>query len=398
MKLRLSLWYATTSIALLILLAAVPAKTARRPRYGGTLRVEMGAAVQSLDLSVAAATAEEAAAKAEVDALIYDRSDAKAAQPKAGPFRISAWEPGKRLVLAENEDCPQGRPFVDSIEITMGRAAKDRMLDLELGKTDFIEIPQDQARRAADAGIRTSESQPDELMAMLFAIRPTDGSAPEGLMEAVASAIDRSAIVNFVLQKTGEPAGGLLPQWLSGTAFLFSTAADLAAAKKKAEELRAENPALTQAVLGYDSGDSVEQTVAERIVVNARDAGISMTAKALPTTNSASEDKGFVPTGFDAKIVKWRAPAQDPAAAMAGFLVTFPQGLRLATGSCDMPAGTPGAEAIYRCERAIVETHVVVPVAFLPEVYGLSARMRDWQAPKPGESWPLADVWLEENP
>jgi len=28
-------------------------------------------------------------------------------------------------------------------------------------------------------------------------------------------------------------------------------------------------------------------------------------------------------------------------------------------------------------------------------VYGLSARLRDWTPPGPGESWPLADVWLD---
>jgi hypothetical protein len=29
-------------------------------------------------------------------------------------------------------------------------------------------------------------------------------------------------------------------------------------------------------------------------------------------------------------------------------------------------------------------------------VYGLSARVRDWKTPGPGESWPLADVWLDQ--
>jgi peptide/nickel transport system substrate-binding protein len=394
MKDRSSRWFATTSAALVILLAAVPAKTARRPRYGGTLRVEIGAAIQSLDVSVPPATAEEAAAKAEIDALIYDRSDAKAAQPAAGPFRISAWEPGKRLVLAENDDCPQGRPFVDSIEITMGRAAKDRMLDLELGKTDFIEIPQDQARRAADAGIRVSESQPDELLAILF-LEGFEYRAGDELRRAVAMAADRASVVNFVLQRTGEPAGGLLPQWLSGTEFLFSTTADPAGAKKQVEEIRGQNEASRRVVMGYDSGDSVEQTVAERIVVNARDAGMAMTAAPMPVSSSGGE-AAALPRGLNAQIVRWRMTSEEPGAALAGFLQEFPRMADM--GICTFPKGAPGAEAIYRCEQAIVETHEIVPLAFLPEVYGLSARVRDWQAPKPGESWPLAEVWLEENP
>jgi hypothetical protein len=39
-----------------------------------------------------------------------------------------------------------------------------------------------------------------------------------------------------------------------------------------------------------------------------------------------------------------------------------------------------------------------VPLVWLPHVYGLSARVRDWVAPGPGESWPLADVWLDGPP
>jgi len=34
---------------------------------------------------------------------------------------------------------------------------------------------------------------------------------------------------------------------------------------------------------------------------------------------------------------------------------------------------------------------------WLPQVYGLGARVRDWEAPAAGEGWPLADVWLEQE-
>jgi hypothetical protein len=34
-------------------------------------------------------------------------------------------------------------------------------------------------------------------------------------------------------------------------------------------------------------------------------------------------------------------------------------------------------------------------LVWLPRVYGLSARVRDWTPPGAGEFWPLADVWLD---
>ena len=87
---------------------------------------------------------------------------------ESGPFHVTAFEAGKRAVLAATEDYRLGRPFVDSIEITMGRAARDRILDLELNKADFAEIPAEDARRAAERGVRVSRSQPDELLALVF--------------------------------------------------------------------------------------------------------------------------------------------------------------------------------------------------------------------------------------
>ena len=54
------------------------------------------------------------------------------------------------------------------IEIAMGRAAHERLVDLELSKTDLAEIAPQDARRAAEQGVRVSASQPDELLALVF--------------------------------------------------------------------------------------------------------------------------------------------------------------------------------------------------------------------------------------
>src|ERR1700757_678744 len=99
---------AITSGGLAILLVALPATTARRPRYGGTLRVEIGATVTSLDPAVAAASEAEDAAKAELDSLIYDNRDASGTFRGAGAFHVAAFE-GRRAVLAATEDYRLGR-------------------------------------------------------------------------------------------------------------------------------------------------------------------------------------------------------------------------------------------------------------------------------------------------
>jgi hypothetical protein len=387
-----------TSAGLAIFLIALPATTSRRPRYGGTLRVEIGAKVTLLDPIADAPNAEEAEAKEEINSLIYEgggphaagfvfdaRDDEKRHKLQTpGPFHVTAFEAGKRAILAATENYPQGRPFVDAIEITMGRAARERILDLELNKADFAEIPAEDARRAADRGVRVSRSQPDELLALVFD-RPEQGKAQrvdKRVREALALSLDRAAIVNFILQKEGEPAGGLLPQWSSGTAFLFSTTPDAVHAK----ELWAQIVPAVKIVLGYDFGDSLEQVVAERIVVNAREVGVQLTAQAIRTVAAGR---------VDARLVRLRMQSKLPGAALENFIDTLGGMTKIDTAPLRDSASP---EDIYDRERAIVISYRVVPLVWLPQVYGLSARVRDWTAPRAGESWPLADVWLDGPP
>jgi hypothetical protein len=365
-----------------ILLAALPATTARRPRYGGTLRVEIGAAVMSLDPAMPTTNADEAIAKAGIHSLIYDMRDAGGTFVGAGAFHVTAFEAGKRAVLEATEDYRLGRPFVDWIEITMGRAARDRMVDLELNHTDFAEIPAEDARRAAERGVRVSRSQPDELLALVFlggAEAKKGGAVSLRGREAVALSIDRGAIVNFILQKEGEPAGGLLPQWSSGTAFLFSTVADTVHAK----ELSAQIVPAPKIVLGYDFGDSLEQAVAERIAVNAREARLQLTAQAVRL--------GLENT-TDARLVRLRMQSKRPALALDDFIDELGSMTKIDGAALPEPVSP---EDIYKRERAIISSYRVVPLVWLPRVYGLSGRVRDWTPPGPGESWPLADVWLD---
>jgi Bacterial extracellular solute-binding proteins, family 5 Middle len=393
MKLRLCLYLAVISVALL---AAAPSRPARRPRYGGTLRAEIGAIVNSLDPSVAAANPEETDARVELDALLYDRRDEDGAFVGAvgsGPFRVSAWEAGKRAVFAANEDYREGRPFVASIEIQMGRSAHDRVLDLELNKADFAQIPAELARQAADRGVRVSASQPNELLALVF-LKARAATEDARVREAIARCIDRTAIVNFILQKEGEAAGGLLPQWSSGTAFLFSTETDARSAKEFWTQI-SPSPKL---VLGYDSADTLEQSVAERIVVNAKEAGISLTSRAMPIPGTkpayGADSRPGNAIHVDARLIRLRMPSPVPSVSLAAFI----DRLGLLAGVVDSPRLNSGSpEDVYYSERSIINGGLVVPLIWLPQVYGLSGRVRDWKQPAAGESWPLAEVWLDST-
>jgi ABC-type transport system substrate-binding protein len=365
---------------------ALPARSSRRPKYGGVLRVELAAVVNSVDPAAPPANAEESAAREEIDDLLYERRNPDgtfAGVAGTGPFRLAEWEPGKHALLTANTDFVGGKPFIDSIEFQMGRVDRDRMLDLELGKADFSPLSPGEARQARDRGIRVSVSDPDELLAIAFpATRVTsDARFDPRVGEALSRVIDRAAIVNFILQKEGEPAGSLLPEWSSGTAFLFSSAVDASAARAEWAQI----PSPPKMALGYDARDSLEQAVAERIVVNAREAGIPVRAQAL------SGGAPLADTSLDVRLVRVRMNSPHPREALAKLEATLAPlaGLDAAPLSA---SATP--EQVYERERTMVKGYRVVPLVWLPEVYGLGARVRDWSTPAPGEPWPFADVWL----
>src|SRR5450631_2264555 len=235
--------FAIVSLLAGALFAAVPARTARRPHYGGTLRIEVAAAPSSLDTSPAELPREDSAIRTQIDNLLYENRNTDGAfsgDEGSGPFKISSWQPGKQLTLQANDKFRDGRPFVDAIEISMGRTFRDRLLDLELNKMDFTEIPGQEARHAAERGVRISQSQPDELLAIVF-LKPraaaTNARALDAIGQALSLSIDRTAIVTFLLQKVGEPSGALLPQWSSGTSFLFSTSPDVPRAKELMKQI-----------------------------------------------------------------------------------------------------------------------------------------------------------------
>jgi hypothetical protein len=183
----------------------------------------------------------------------------------------------------------------------------------------------------------------------------------------------------FILQREGEPAGGLLPQWSSGTAFLFTTAADPARAK----ELRGQIGASPEIRLGYDADDALEESIAQRIAVDAREAGLAVAPLAISTSTPLES--------VDARLMRLSMPSPDPAAALADFLATLGP---IAGVDATLPKSA-SAEQVYAAERAALDGFRIVPIAWYPRVYGLSARVRDWQMPSSGEPWPFADVWLD---
>ena len=87
---------------------------------------------------------------------IFRKSDA-GAMIGTGPFRITAWEPGRRLTLAAFDDYWGGRPYLDAVAIEFGTGR---------GHADLFDIPVGPARRILPEGLATWSSAPRTLVAI----------------------------------------------------------------------------------------------------------------------------------------------------------------------------------------------------------------------------------------
>ncbi len=139
-----------------------------------------------------------------------------------GPFHVVDWQRGKKLTLAANENYWRGRPFLDSIEIEMGKGYRDQLIEFELGKADLVEVPPEQMHRVSLQGRPVVSSSPMELVALVF-VRDVKSPEEKVLREVLALSIERGSIRNVLLQGAGQPTASILPTWMRLWATITAT-------------------------------------------------------------------------------------------------------------------------------------------------------------------------------
>ncbi len=266
-----------------------------------------------------------------------------------GPFRVTNWEPGRRLTLSAFDDYWNGHAFLDSVIVNLGSSRTS---------ADVFDIPFSPARRILPERTRVWSSAARELIAL-----QTAGIDPQ-LARALALSIDRGPMVNVLTQRKGEAAFGLLPQWLSGYAFLFTATPDVAHARQMLSQLR-----LSPLTLSYPPNDSFARSVADRVALNARDAGMNL--QPTPSLNG------------NIRLVRWKLESRDAANELTRFFAML--------GLPERP------DSLYDAERAVLEEGRLIPLLYLPAVYGIGPRVHGWDAAQKHDPFVLhlENVWVE---
>ncbi|MBZ5527434.1 MAG: hypothetical protein LAN71_05980 [Acidobacteriia bacterium] len=289
-----------------------------------------------------------------------------------------------RLIFRANPDAWSGRPYVDAVEVTFGVPAQRQFYDLQMGLADIVELTPDLALRAAQGGLRTWTSAPLTLYALLFD-ESLPAAADPRLREAFSLSLDRASMAGVLLQKQAEPASTLLPQWLSGYAFLVALETNMDRAKQLRAALPANFASSAEPLrLRVDAPGDMARLLADRVAINARQAGLQVKV----VNRAGASGATLAPdSAAELRLVSWRY-----SALLAGAeLDSLAAGLGLARATA--AAGANSAQ-LLAIERRILGEHDAVPLVILLESTGLAARVHDWMPARRGD-WRLADVWLD---
>jgi len=118
--------------------------------------------------------------------------------------------------------------------------------------------------------------------------------------------------------------------------------------------------------------------MADRIAVNAREAGITLNVSSRPGN-------------ADIRLVRLPIGTPSPESALEDLIAFF----RLADVG-PLPENA-SAEALHSAENAIIATNRVVPLFHVPEIFGSNQRLKTWMTTGIGQfgDWRFDDMWLD---
>ncbi|WP_229402321.1 ABC transporter substrate-binding protein [Micromonospora okii] len=210
----------------------------------------------------------------------------------SGPYRVTSWTPGDRLVLAANETYWGGKPANAGVVVAFVADDNVRAQRARAGEFDAAELaPKLAAGFDGLAGYRVHQvSTADYRGVMLPMGNPVTGDP--AVRRALNVAVDRAAMVAGVLGGAGEPAFGPVPpsSAFAEPSIVGKAGADVAAAaglldaagwRPGPDGIRAKNGRQAAFALMYPAGDSLRKELALAVTADAKKVGIRITPEGL---------------------------------------------------------------------------------------------------------------------
>lgn len=272
-----------------------------------------------------------------------------------GPYVVSEFEPGQRALLMRNGNYWGPAPYLEKVEVRFGTGGAG------VRSADLAELTLEQAESRSAPGI-------------LYALKwLPNGRVDAMVREAMSLVIARESLALPYAKGGTVPAYSYLPQNLSGYAFLFQSTTDAGRARSLVRDAGWKSPLS----IAYRPNDPIARMIAERIAVNAREAGLVVQAFSdrNPETSSAS-----------AAVVSAQIESSDPAAAL--FAIASALGL---DPSDILESGD--AEHLLASERELLNDLRALPLVHAPSIMSRSRRLHDVAEP----SWHLETAWVDRT-
>lgn len=135
----------------------------------------------------------------------------------AGPFKFSEWTRGQEIVLEKFDDYyKEGKPALDELHFAFYGDENTRVNALKSGDVDIIDyVPAKDAESLKTGGTQLLSTY-GPFMGLQFNTRFEPFSKPE-VRQAIAYAVDRSAIINTAFNGIGAPIWGIaIPEGYMG--------------------------------------------------------------------------------------------------------------------------------------------------------------------------------------
>jgi len=187
--------------------------------------------------------------------------------------------------------------------------------------------------------------------------------------DALRLSIARQSMHNVLLQGAGQPSASLLPTWMSGYGFVFSTEPD----RLRAQQLRDQIPGVPSFTLGYDNNDPLARLLAERVALNAKETGLSVQLNASAT---------------ELRLVRIPLASCDP---WTSLLVLNNQ-----LGLPPIEAKAHSLDQLFASEQSMLASGRIIPLFHLPVAYAAGTNLHDWTV-TPGGNLNVAGAWLKSS-
>jgi peptide/nickel transport system substrate-binding protein len=199
-----------------------------------------------------------------------------------GPFKVSQWVKGQKLVLVRNTHYWQkGKPYLNEVTFTDVTNDSTRQLELKAGEADVIESPSYSSisQLQSTSGVKVGNFRSSETEFVLF----NESQMPfqdVHVRLAISYALNREAMIHAVLFGDGTEANSFLPPalWAYDSS---SPGVQYNLAKAKAEMAESSVPHGFSTTLLVGSGNSTETSLAQIVQQELKPLGITVKLQLL---------------------------------------------------------------------------------------------------------------------